>query len=187
MKAAIVLLSDAVVHNFARRAAVELNLRRQVGFYAALLPAHVSLKQPFTFDSLDRLDEYAAGLARRTAPFEIRLDRFYTAEWSGYGILGLNVVETPRLRTLHEQVNQELAERFSDTAAAHDGAGYHFHLTIEMGRVDGINPFREAFERLPDPRVDLAFTARELAVFFYASADITAGSFITYKILPLQG
>jgi len=187
MKAALVLLADRDVQNFARRAVVELSIKDQVGFFASLLPAHVSLKQPFTFESLEQLDRYTAGLAARIAPFEIRLDRFYTAEWTGHGILGLNVVETAQLRELHDLLNRELAALVRDPSAAHDGGAYHFHLTIEMGKVAGENPFRAYYERLADPSVNLSFTARELGVFFYATEEYSAGSFTTYQILPLTG
>jgi 2'-5' RNA ligase len=187
MKAAIVLLADSPTQNFARRVAVEMSISRQVEFFAALLPSHVSLKQPFEFESLDTLDRYTENLAARIQPFTIRLDSFYTAEWDGYGILGLNVVETPELRGLHNQVNHELSQIFKDSQAAHDGGGYHFHLTIEMGKVSGINPFREYFDSLTSPTVDLSFQVRELGVFFYNAEPYVPGSFTVYRVLPLGG
>jgi hypothetical protein len=188
MRAAIVLLADREVQNFARRAVVELNLRSQIGFFAALLPAHVSLKQTFRFDHLETLDRYVESLAASLPPFLVDLDRFYCEDWSGFSILGLNVVETPFLRGLHDRLNRELGLILPDSSAAHDGSGYHFHLTVEMGRVgvDG-NPFRAYFEGLADPRVNLSFMASEMGVFFYADDDHRPGSFITYRILPLSG
>jgi 2'-5' RNA ligase len=166
---------------------VELNLRHQVQFYAATLPSHVSLKQPFAFDDLAQLDVYTQSLAARIPPFEIRLERFYWGEWGSTGILGLEVAESPRLRALHNLLNQELSIQFKDARAEHDGEEYRFHLTIEMGSFSEVNPFRAYYDNLPDPRVELAFTCRELGVFFYTAEPYRAGSFIHYQTLPLRG
>jgi 2'-5' RNA ligase len=187
MKAAIVLLADHAIQNDARRVVFELNTRYQVPFYASLLPSHVSLKQPFTFENMDVLEDYFDGLAARIAPFQIALDAYYYGEWTGHGILGLHVVETPELRRLHNQINAELKGLFQDSSAPHDGSEYSFHLTIETGKIDGKNGFKEYYDSLPTPRVDREFTARELAMFYYAEDQITGGSFINYRVQPLTG
>lgn len=187
MKAAIVLLSDAEVQNFTRRIVFELNASYPVGFLASLLPSHVSLKQPFTFEDIDTLEAYFDGLAARIAPFEIQLDGFYSEDGSGYGILGLNVVETPTLRGLHNQINAELSRLFKDTRAPHDGSEYRFHLTIEMGRIDAGDPFLAYFNTLKDAGMKMNFRARELALFYYPDETYGAGPFITYRVMPLSG
>jgi hypothetical protein len=188
MKAAIVLLADQPVQNLARRMVFELNTRYDVPFFASLLPSHVSLKQPFAFEDMDVLETYFDGLAARIAPLEITLDRLYCETWSGYGIIGMNVVETPRLRALHDQINEELTGLFRDTRAPHDGSGYHFHLTVEMGKLGETNPFGLYYDGLPgDKRLDLRFTARELGLFFYPERGGETGSFITYRVQPLAG
>ena len=94
MKAAIVLLANTPIQNFIRRIVFELNAKYQVVFYASLLPSDVSLKQPFAFEDMDVLEKYFDALTARTPPFDLLLDRFYCEEWAGFGILGLNVVET---------------------------------------------------------------------------------------------
>lgn len=187
MKAAIVLLADYAVQNTARKTVFWLNSRFNVPFYASLLPAHVSLKQPFAFESMEVLEQYFDALAARAAPLEITLDHLYYGEWSGHGILGMHVVETPELRRLHNLLNAELPGLFKDTSAPHDGAEYSFHLTIEMGKVEGANGFKEYYDSLPDHNLNLKFTARELALFYYAESPIAAGSFTTYRIRPLTG
>lgn len=188
MKAAIVLLSDDTVQNYARRIVFELNTRYNIPFYASTLPTHVSLKQPFTFESIDALGNYFDALAARIAPFEITLDQLYCEEWSGYGILGLNVIETPELRRLHNLLNEELKGLFKDTRAPHDGSEYHFHLTIEMGKIEGeVNGFQEYYNSVPNPRLNLTFTAGKLALFYYPEAGGVINSFITYRVRPLSG
>ena len=187
MQAAIVLLADYAVQNYARRIVIDLNQTSGVAFFASLMPAHVSLKQPFQFESLDALDRYTAALAGQIVPFEIRLDSLYADEWSGYGILGLRVVETPTLRELHNRLNRELSQIVRDARAAFDGPDYRFHLTIEMGRLAGSNPFQAYLDAHKEPQVSLAFTAKALAVFLYTGEPHVAGSFVTYKVLPLTG
>jgi 2'-5' RNA ligase len=131
------------------------------------------------------LDHYVEGLAASISPFSIELDRFYYDEWGESGILGLNVVETPRLRELHNRLNRELSQQVHDSSANHDGSGYHFHLTIEMGSISSVNPFREYYESLQESRVNRSFTARELGVFYYSDENHRPGSFLVYKVLPL--
>ena len=58
MKAAIALLADYPVQNAVRRMVYEIGQRAPVEFLGSLLPAHVSLKQPFTFESIDALEEW---------------------------------------------------------------------------------------------------------------------------------
>jgi 2'-5' RNA ligase len=113
------------------------------------------------------------------------LDRVYHAHWGDYGILGLNVKETRALRELHERINRELDDLFEDSSAAHDGVSYHFHLTIELGKVEGEDVFKRHFDDLETTEISLRFTAREMALFYYDG--IEPGSYTTYKVLGLGG
>jgi 2'-5' RNA ligase len=186
MRAALVLLASREVQNHARRIAVRLCAGQGLPFYAAALPAHVSLKQPFVFEDFERLDAFCARLASSIAPFQVALDRFYLYESGETGVLGLNVVETPLLRGLHERLNSELAEVFEDSRAAFDGADYHFHLTVEIARdARGLGILRGFLDGLADKSVDLRFSARELGVFFYPDETFAPGSFVVYRVLPL--
>ena len=187
MRAAIVLLANAPIQNFIRRIVFELNTKYQVAFYASLLPAHVSLKQPFAFEDMDVLEKAFDALAAQTAPFDLQLDRFYCEEWAGFGILGLNVVETPVLRGLHNQLNAELSRLFKDTRAAHDGSEYHFHMTIELGKAADANPFQAYFDGLADHQVNFSYTVKELALFYYTDEANRGGTFINYRVMPLGG
>ena len=187
MKAAIVLLSDCAVQNFTRKFVYQLSTRWSVPFFASLLPAHVSLKQPFTFENIDALEGFFDAFAASIRPCEIALDGVYLETWSGYGILGMNVVETPELRALHNRLNAELPGVVKDAGAAHDGAEYHFHLTIEMGKVEGLDPFQALYREIADKHIQLKFTARELAMFFYPQRNELDTTFVTYRVHPLGG
>ena len=184
MKAAIALLADYRVQNFARRVVFDLERRHGIGFLGSLLPAHVSLKQPFEFEDMGKLEAYFDALAASIQPFEIAFDRFYHSAWAGHGILGLNVVETDTLRGLHNRIVSELKGLFADTTAAHDGGGYHFHLTVELGQIAGADVYQQYFDSLPDKKVTLRCVVHELALFYYSGAA-RPGSFMVYRVLPL--
>ncbi len=187
MKAAIALLSDTHVQNVARRMVYEINQLGGIRFLGSLLPAHVSLKQPFTFERMDDLENWFESFSRRVAPFRIDLERVYYDAWDTYAIVGFEVMETPKLRLLHNQVNEELKNVVMDASAPHDGDEYRFHLTIELGETGSENPFKQFYDSLPEKQVGLSFTAEQIALFFYADGPIGAGSFICYKVLPLTG
>lgn len=185
MKAAIAFLSDYHVQNVARKMVYEINQRAGIQFFGSLLPAHVSLKQPFTFENMETLEGWFDLFSQRVSPFRIDLDRIYYDAWDKHAIVGLDVRETPTLRTLHNQINAELKDVVRDPSAAHDGEEYHFHLTLELGKVGERNPFKELYDSLPEKNVDLSFTTEYIALFFYPYEPIEAGSFICYKVLPL--
>ncbi len=186
MKAAIALLSDYSVQNAVRRMVYEIGQFAQIEFLGSLLPAHVSLKQPFTFESMDALDDWFTSLSSRVNPFRVELDQVYYEAWDEYAIVGLEVREMPTLRELHNQINRELKEVVQDPSAPHDGDEYRFHLTIELGKVGSQNPFKQFYESLPEKQVSLSFQAEHIALFFYADGHIQTGSFICYKVLPLK-
>jgi 2'-5' RNA ligase len=185
MKAAVALLSDYKIQNIARHIAFELERDYGIDFLACLLPAHVSLKQPFAFESMEQMEGYFDSLAASLAPFRIELDELYCTNWEGFGILGMNVKETGTLRDLHARLNRELGRLCKDPSAPHDGDEYRFHLTIEMGKVTETDPYREYFDRLANKTLDLSFQAEEIALFYYSGKEDT--SFINYKVLPLTG
>jgi 2'-5' RNA ligase len=187
MKAAIALLSDFHVQNIVRRMVFEISRYGEVEFFGSLLPAHVSLKQPFPFESMDNLQEWFDSFSQRTPPMTIHLDHIYYDEWDEYAIVGLRVHETPALRELHNQINRELKEIVQDPSAAHDGDEYRFHLTIELGNKGSSNPFKRFYDVLSDKQVSLSFQAEHIALFYYADREIKAGSFICSTVLPLTG
>src|SRR5512138_1655614 len=110
MKAAVAVLSDYKVQNTARKLVYELRQYGHVPFYASLLPSHVSLKQPFTFEDLDVLESWFETLSERVVPFRVDLDHIYYNSWDDVAILGFGVRETPTLRLLHNTINSELKD-----------------------------------------------------------------------------
>lgn len=187
MKAAIALLSDFHVQNVARKMVYDIYQHTGIKFFGSLLPAHVSLKQPFTFEDMDLLEELFESISREITPFQIDLERVYYAEWEQHAIVGFEVLETPALRSLHNRINRELPGLVRDPSAPHDGDEYRFHLTVELGKVGETNPFKQFYDSVPEKQVDLSFMAKHIALFFYVEGPIETGSFICYKVLPLTG
>ncbi len=60
MRAAFALLVDRRTYNFMRKLAVEIHTVYQTGFGGALLPPHVSLKQPFEITDLAQVEAFCA-------------------------------------------------------------------------------------------------------------------------------
>ncbi|MFT3891061.1 MAG: hypothetical protein QM730_05455 [Anaerolineales bacterium] len=125
--------------------------------------------------------------SKKVHTFHVQLERVYYSQWDDAAIIGFEVLETPTLRSLHNQINRELQELFTDPIAPHDGDDYRFHLTVELGKVGEINPFKQFYEALSEKQIDLSFTAKQIALFLYPREPIEPGSFICYKVLPLTG
>jgi hypothetical protein len=56
-----------------------------------------------------------------------------------------------------------------------------------MGKVEGFNPFQAFYHEISDQCINLKFTARELAMFFYPQRTEFDSTFITYCVQPLGG
>jgi len=180
MKATFALLTDNCVYNYMRRVAYAINDEFQVGFYGAQLPAHISLKQPFIIDDIYQVEEYFDYLALSIKPVEINIAGLNCWVSDLMGSISLKVQETVQLRSLHNRINSELAGRFTNTAAFHDGEGYRFHATIALGGSAPKEVYQEFYDRI-DKNVSFSFTANELAMFYYDDDSYRLGSFITYK------
>ena len=188
MKATFALLANAEIHNLVRKLAWELHMKYRTGTRHCSLPPHISLKQPFSIKDIAALEDYMAELANSINPFEVKLTELQIDPlvFGGieYGILWLDVQETKYLRHLHNRVKDELSQRFGDTQAPFDGSEYHFHMTVNMGG-QPIDVYRRFLEEISNPRVDLRYTVRELAMFVYDEPMGQAGEYLSYKILPI--
>jgi 2'-5' RNA ligase len=189
MRAAIALLVDHQIHNFMRKLAVEFHQRYETGFLGALLPPHISLKQPFQVTDLPAMEAYFDELAKSITPFEISLTglelQATTFQGNEYGILWLGVEESETLRDLHKRINRELAERFENTGASFDGAEYAFHATVAIGG-QPLEVYREFYSTLVSAEHSFSYVTREIAMFYYDDAG-QPGTYITYRIQPIGG
>jgi 2'-5' RNA ligase len=188
MKATFALLANTEVHNFVRKLAWEIHQKYRTGTIDSRLPPHISLKQPFRIADLIPLEQYMDELAKSINPFEVHLTEFQLVpipfKGKEFGILWIDVQETDYLRQLHERLNQELAQRFENTQADVDGTSYHFHMTVMIGG-QPIDVYRKYYSEIPERKVNLRYTVRELAMFVYDEPIGPKGEYLTYKILPI--
>jgi 2'-5' RNA ligase len=188
MRTAIALLVD---HEFANLMAAYTLRCRNYGFDLRVLrlPAHVSLKQPFTVDDFEGFEEYFDEFARRIEPQSLRFNGFTFWGNAEQGVISAHVEANPRLRQLHEQLNTELEQSFGGTQADFDGEAYVFHLTVAIGGFHA--------DLLPQLTADIAAwtldevaVSSRLAMFIYEEShhpDSLFGvrEYGTYKILPV--
>jgi len=188
MKAAFALLANVEVYNFVRRLAWEIHQTYRTGISICRLPPHISLKQTFEVSDLIALETYMNGLARSISPFNINLTELQLIPIDIDGIetaiLWIDVQETEFLRQLHDRINLELEQRFQNTQAYADGANYHFHMSVAIGR-QPTEVYHTIFDKIPDRVVNLQYTVHELAMFVYDEPIGLESSYMTYKVLPV--
>lgn len=188
MRATFALLTDWQAQNVIRKLAVELDSDHKIGLLGSLLPAHVSLKQPFQITSLHAVEAFFDEWAASIEPFDVRFAGlgFPYLEQAGIGIVWFDVEETGVLRTLHDRLDTELAGRFEHTEAPFDGPQYHFHATVALGPWS-LEVHEKLVSQYQGRPLSSGFQVREVAMFYYAADDIAPGTFTAYKILPLRG
>lgn len=189
MKATFALLANPEVHNVVRKLSWEIHQKYRTGTRHASLPPHISLKQPFGISNLPALEAYMDELAESIPPFDVTLTELQAVptffDGMEYGILWVEVEETETLRGLHNRLNHDLHLRFGDTPADFDGETYRFHMTVMMcGQLMEI--CREYQSEIRQrSRINLRYTARELAMFVYDEPIGPHGDYLCYKILSL--
>lgn len=188
MKATFALLATPEVHNVVRKLSWEFHQKYRTGTRHASLPPHVSLKQPFSVPDLPALEKYMDELTASIRPFELTLTKlsivpipFGGAE---YGILWYDIEETDTLRGLHNRINSELRDRFGDTSANFDGKAYRFHMSVMMGG-QLMDIYQKFHSEIPENRIDLTYTAREMAMFVYDEPMGPHADYLCYRVLPL--
>jgi 2'-5' RNA ligase len=188
MKATFALLADNEIHNLVRKLAWDIHRKYRTGIDVTRLPPHVSLKQPFNILDLHALENYMVELAGTLTPLDVELTELQsvgmTIDGLDTGILWLNVRETETLRQLHERVNLELATRFGNTRAAHDGPEYHFHMTVAIGN-QPLETYQKIVDEFSERLVNLRYTVREMAMFVYDEMFSMDSGYMTYMILPI--
>ena len=184
MKATFALLANTEVHNFVRKLSWEIHQKYRTGTRHAALPPYISLKQPFGVSDLPALEKYMDELAGSIQPFDVTLTELQAVPtfYDGveYGVLWVEVEETEMLRNLHNRVNRDLNLRFGDTPADFDGEAYRFHMTVMMcGQLMEI--CRKYQSDIQHSKVDLRYTATELAMFVYDEPMGPHGDYLCYR------
>jgi 2'-5' RNA ligase len=183
VRATFALLTNRVIENQVNSLAWQIHLRWYTGVTPRCLAPHISLKQPFDIgDDLKVIEQYMAAFASTVAPVPIELTGYYNWETT----FAVEVKENPALRALHDRLNRELPTLFSDVSAEHDGAGYHFHLTIATGGASA-ETYRSIYTEHSNPPLVTQFRAQELALFVYHERSTGEQEYMTHTVMPLTG
>lgn len=126
-------------------------------------------------------------LAGSIQPFDVTLTELQAVpiffDDVEYGILWIDVEETELLRELHNRLNHDTNLLFGDTRADFDGDAYHFHMTVMMcGQLMDI--CRKYQSDIQHSKVNLRYTARELAMFVHDEPMGPHNDSLCYRILP---
>jgi 2'-5' RNA ligase len=188
MKATFVLLANSEVHNFIRKLTWEIHKKYRTGTRHASLPPHISLKQPFYIPNIPALEEYMDELASSIQPFDVTLTELQAVpmlfDGTEYGILWASIEETETLRGLHHRLNRELDQRFGNTSADFDGDKYRFHMSVMMcGHLMEICSKYQ--DEIQYSKLNLHYTARELAMFVYDEPIGPHSDQLCYRVLPI--
>ncbi len=187
MKATFALLAPYPVFNLVRTIAWDAHTQQGINLDVARIAPHVSLKQPFAVRNLTGLTTYMAELAASITPFDIRPTELQAnpAQLNGVesAILWLDVAESTPLRGLHNRVNAELTARFGASPAQHDGANYHFHMTIAIGS-QPFEAYRNFLSEYGQPTL-FTFQPDRLAMFIYDDDFQLNRGYMTDRVLPL--
>lgn len=185
MKVSFALLTTNEIHNYSRKVAFDINKKYRTGFYAAQLPPHISLKQPFEISDINEVEKYMEEFAESIEPFEISIPRLNYWVSEEVGSIYLEVEESQILRDLHNRLNKELKVRFGNTSAMFDGDEYRFHLTIALGGKCPKEVYEEFYREVVEKEVNFKYTAKEIVMFYFDNDNYELGTSMTYKRLLL--
>lgn len=188
MKATFVLIANNEVEYLARKIMLEANKKGNLGFESTRLPQHVSLKQPFKIDSLEKIDEFFEKFAKTLKPIKMNLmeveclpcDTFGVAS----GLLWFHVKRNKELTEIHNRLNGTLADEFSNTNAPFDGEQYEFHMTISIGGAP-YESYKYAYDNLKQKSYYKDFIFDEIGLFYYDEDDIKPGTYFCYRRIKL--
>jgi len=186
MKAAIAILSDDQMHNLAMDYALKVHDRYDTGLVAAMLPPHITLKQPFAVKNmaeLARVERYLQRFSGKIKPFSLELSGL---NLFAPGILYWDVRKTRELLGLHLDLLAGLKKRFSVLPEQYEGGdAYHFHCTIAYGGASHA-VYKKIIARHGRDDIRYRFTASKLAVFVSADDNHSPGTYFTHKIIGLN-
>lgn len=188
MKATVVLIADDEAENFGRKLMLDAHRIGKMGFEMARLPQHVSLKQPFSIPSLEKMEAFFDKFAESLTPIEVEfidMDLFPSNVLGGIesGCMTLRVKTTERLADAQQQLNEDLLKAFGACPAEHDD-DYIFHMTFAIGGAD-FQAYQRAYAKLKDYDYRRAFRFSRLGLFYYDDDNIAPGTYFCYKICGL--
>lgn len=187
MKATFVLIANNKIENYGKKLMLEAHKAGDLGFAAAGIPQHVSLKQPFSIRDLESVETYFDQFAKEIKPVRIQFEaldifssRIFGQESGG---LSIRVARTEELDVIQKKLFSELSERFGDCRAEHDD-DYIFHMTIAIGGAPYEN-YRKAYDVLKRWDYHREAVFDKLGILYYDDDNLKPGTFFCYKVAAL--
>lgn len=188
MKATFALLADCDIQNQAAKLMLKAHQVAGTGFEMTRLPFHISLKQPFQIDNLDKLEDYFDTFVQTIPSIHVAFNKVSICPSNvfGYdsGVLALQVAESIELCQIQEKFNDSLYERFGPCPSEHDD-DYIFHMTLAIGG-GSYDSYEKAKECLDGYELRIKGMFSELALFYYLEDEIRPGTYFCYKKEPLK-
>lgn len=188
MKATIAYLADTKTENYGKGLMLAAHKIGGMGFEAARLPMHVSLKQPFSIPDLNKIESFFDDYAKKLSPISLRLDSLdlFESKVFGYesGCLVMKIKPNDRLKNQQKELFKALEEGFGHCPAEHD-EDYCFHMTVAIGG-SPFGSYKMAYEKIKV--LDYAGEALfdKLGLFYYDDDKIRPGSYFCYKSVKLS-
>lgn len=133
-----------------------------------LQPPHVTVKWPFSVDSIWQFDDYCKSLANDITPFEVRIE--------GYGffepkVIFLKVLPSDELVKLHLRILSDLRGKFGIEKNKFEGATQQFHTTLAYSDISEAN-FHKAKQELENvERPEWSFTFDSIGLFRFSGEE----------------
>lgn len=161
-----VLLDDAS-HNYARKMELDISERFQTRGGLRQSP-HITIKPPFTVETIDPFIAHFDELARTTETFEIELNGIDFFEPK---VVFINVEKNQHLFNLHQRIITHLkANHGIETNPKTEGENVRFHSTLAVSDLTEEN-FYKAKEYLKDENPHFTFKATTLGLFYHLSPE----------------
>lgn len=133
LQAAVALLPDLELSNRLAAAALCAHGASLGRLRWPLLPAHLSLKQPFEVDALQPVDEVIDELARELAPLRASFGALEVqppSPGTPEAVVWVGVETEPALLALEQRIEHELPAFAAASSAPLGSAAYRHHVTL---------------------------------------------------------
>jgi|YelNatPaOPRAMG01_1025707.scaffolds.fasta_scaffold09679_5 2'-5' RNA ligase len=137
----------------------EIYLAKKYNTIRGLLqPPHITVKWPFSVESIKPFEEYCESLAKEIIPFKIYIE--------GYGffekprVIFLKVKSSDKLNKLHLKILHDLKEKFGVKKNKFEGTPHlQFHTTLAYEDIDeeNFNKAKEELKNAKQPRWSFVF------------------------------
>ena len=184
MKVTFVLIASNETENMARKILLEAHRKADLGFEMTRNPQHISLKQPFHINDLEKTEKYFDEFVKTLKPLKVKLKYLDCLPCSvfGYdsGVMMMVAEKSNELAELHSRLNNELAEKFGGCEAAFDGDEYKFHMTIAIGGKP-FESYQKALNLLDKKTYNKEVIFNQLGLLYYDDDSIKPGTYFCYK------